>query len=229
MTSGDGRGTLILSIDFELDLEHQAPVLQRRLDAVRGELIELTRTLNTPATWAVADPTLSAATESILAAGCGHEIAVLGEPAWLGPGCGRMRLERELTRRFDSARESGIAVSTLALRNVEHVVELVLRHNDGAFPSVERADEDERAIDAHCSVGHEVVVREPLIVRPGDLVCAERERVADGPTRRLDRRPVERVGEWEPDPYSFRGRFPLLSVVRRGTPAELGIVDDIEQ
>jgi hypothetical protein len=37
-----------------------------------------------------------------------------------------MRLERELTRRFDSARESGIAVSTLALRNVEHVVELDL-------------------------------------------------------------------------------------------------------
>src|SRR5688572_5853890 len=126
MSSGDGQGTLILSIDFELDLDHQAPELQRRLDTVRGELIELTGSLQTPATWAVADATLAAATESILAAGCGHEIAVLGEPGWLGPRCGRMPLARELTRRFDTARGAGIAVSTLALRNVEHVVELDL-------------------------------------------------------------------------------------------------------
>jgi len=135
MSSGDGLGTLILSIDFELDLDHQVPEMQRRLDAVRGELIDLTRSLRTPATWAVADPVLSAATEPILAAGCGHEIAVLGEPAWLGPGCGRMRLSRELTRRFDSARRAGLQVSTLALRNVEHVVELdlLLEHGVSAL------------------------------------------------------------------------------------------------
>ncbi len=131
MNRGEETGTFILSIDLELDLDHQVPELQRRLDAVRNELLELTRSLQTPATWAVADPTLSAATESILAAGCGHEIAVLGEPAWLGPGCGRMRLSRELTRRFDSARRAGLSVSTLALRNVEHVTELDLLLDHG--------------------------------------------------------------------------------------------------
>ena len=104
MISGRGTGTLILSIDLELDLNDQEPTLQQRLDDVRRQLVELTCAHRLPATWAVADPTLSAATESILACGCGHEIAVLGDRAWLGPGCGRLRLSRELARRFVGAR-----------------------------------------------------------------------------------------------------------------------------
>src|SRR5262245_963733 len=89
-----GRGTwrLILSIDLELDLAHHEPSEQRRLDEVRRRLVDFTQLHRLPATWAVADPTLSAATESVLAARAGHEIAVLGEPAWLGRGCGRLRL-----------------------------------------------------------------------------------------------------------------------------------------
>ena len=131
MSGGSGTGTLILSVDLELDLEHQEPALQRRLDEVRRQLVALTQSHSISATWAVADPTLSAATESILAAGCGHEIAVLGDQAWLGTGCGRLRLGRELTRRFDSARRAGISVSTLALRNVEQVFDLDLLLDHG--------------------------------------------------------------------------------------------------
>jgi hypothetical protein len=74
---------------------------------------------------------LSAATESILAAGCGHEIAVLGDQAWLGPGCGRVRLDRELARRFSAPRKAGIPVRTLALRNVEQLVDLDLLIDHG--------------------------------------------------------------------------------------------------
>src|SRR5262245_66676994 len=94
MSGGDGVGTLVLSIDLELDLEHHERQLERRLDEVRSQLVEMTRAAGIAATWAVADPMLSAASESILAAGCGHEIAVLGDQAWLGPGCGRARLAR---------------------------------------------------------------------------------------------------------------------------------------
>ena len=53
-----GTGTLILSIDVELDLEHQDSRLERRLDDIRTELVNLTRTRGIAATWAVADPTL---------------------------------------------------------------------------------------------------------------------------------------------------------------------------
>jgi hypothetical protein len=121
--SGAGMGTLILSIDLELDLEHHEALQQRRLDEIRSQLVSLTRDAAIPATWAVADPMLSAATESILSAGCGHEIAVLGDQAWLGPGCGRARLTRELTRRVTAPRIAGIPVSTIALRNVEQVAD----------------------------------------------------------------------------------------------------------
>jgi hypothetical protein len=131
MSGGDSVGTLILSIDLELDLDHYEIPLQRRLDEVRKQLIELSRAANIPATWAVADPMLSAASESILAANCGHEIAVLGDQAWLGPGCGRERLARELTRRFSVPRKAGISVSTLALRNVKQVVDLDLLIDHG--------------------------------------------------------------------------------------------------
>jgi len=131
MSGGDPVGTLILSIDIELDLEHHKTPAQRRLDEVRKRLIELSRESNVSATWAVADPMLSAASESILSAGCGHEIAVLGDQAWLGPGCGRDRLARELTRRFSVPRKAGIPVSTLALRNVKQVLDLDLLIDHG--------------------------------------------------------------------------------------------------
>jgi hypothetical protein len=78
----------------------------------------------------VADPVHSVATDSIRSAAASHEIAVLGDRAWLGPGCGRGRLERELTRRFDGARKAGIPATTLALRNLDQVrdLDLLLDH-----------------------------------------------------------------------------------------------------
>jgi hypothetical protein len=130
MRGGRGTGTLILSIDLELDLSEQEAQVQRRLGEMTRQVLQWTVEHRLPATWAVADPTLSAATDAILAAGCGHEIAVLGDQAWLGAGCGRVRLGRELTRRFDMARRAGIPASTLALRNIEEVpyLDLLLDH-----------------------------------------------------------------------------------------------------
>ncbi len=130
MSGGDWVGTLVISIDLELDPQEHNRQLERQLDLIRSELVNLTKVAAVPATWAVADPMLSAATDSILAANCGHEMAVVGVPAWLGPGCGRERLARELTSRFSVPRKAGIPVSTLALRNVEHVadLDLLLKH-----------------------------------------------------------------------------------------------------
>lgn len=131
MTSGGGRttwpagcGTVVLSVDLELDLEHHQGGLPRRLDEVRAELIDQATQAAIPVTWAVADPMLSAATEPILRAGGGHEIAVVGDEAWLGCGCGHDRLSRELSRRFAVPCKSGIAVHTLVTRNVTPLVEL---------------------------------------------------------------------------------------------------------
>jgi hypothetical protein len=126
-----GLGTLILSVDLELDLDHQDLPGHERLDYVRRELLQGMKQFDLPATWAVADPALSVATESILAANSGHEIAVLGDQAWLGPGSGRLRLSRELERRFGGARRAGVPATTLALRNIDQVLDLDLLLDHG--------------------------------------------------------------------------------------------------
>ncbi len=124
-------GTLLVSIDWELEIDHSDQAREQRLDAAGLRLIELTRRLRIPATWAVADPAISAATEQIQRADGLHELAVLGDRTWIGPGSGRTRTARELDRRIDRARKVGIPVTTLALRNVEPTGVLDLLHDHG--------------------------------------------------------------------------------------------------
>lgn len=141
-------GLVALSIDLELDIEHRDGLDEQRsgeqrLDEVRTRLVAMTARNSVPATWAVADPLLSAASDQVLSAAVGHELAVLGDRTWIGYGAGRTRLARELARRFDTPRKAGIPVTTLALRNVEQVVDLdlLLDHNVSAIrgPAVESA------------------------------------------------------------------------------------------
>lgn len=123
-------GRLLLSIDLELDVAQQGAVQTRRLDAVAAALLALCQRRQLAATWAVADPARSAATEMIRAAGESQELAVLGDHTWVGAGAGRQRFARELARRFDTARSEGIAARTLVLRNVplgDHL-DVVARH-----------------------------------------------------------------------------------------------------
>jgi hypothetical protein len=122
-------GVLLLSIDWELEIDQSEQAREQRLDAAGQQLVELTGRLRIPATWAVADPLLSVATEAILRAGVGHEMAVLGDRTRIGPGSGRSRLARELDRRFERAHKVGIPVRTLALRNVEPAAVLDLVHD----------------------------------------------------------------------------------------------------
>jgi hypothetical protein len=128
---------LAVTVDLELDLDQQARTDGHRLEAVAGRLVELCDEYRIPATWGVADPALSAATDSIVTRHLPHEIAVLGDPAWVGIGAGRTRFARELSRRVEGARTSGLPVSTLMLRNVELTenFDLLAKHQISAVRS----------------------------------------------------------------------------------------------
>ncbi|HEX5034350.1 MAG TPA: hypothetical protein VFW62_07720, partial [bacterium] len=106
-----------LSIDLELPLGAQTDENQQRLEIVAAGLLEVLEQGSLPATWGVSDPSLSAARDAILGARAGHEIAVLGDPIWLGNGTMPSRLSREFERRFAGARRAGLQVSTLLLRH----------------------------------------------------------------------------------------------------------------
>ena len=119
-----------LSIDLELDPMRPGQDQPRSLEAMTDHLVRLLSHYQMSATWAVADPAISAATETLLAAEASHEIAILGDPTWVGREAGRMRFGRELARRVTRGRAAGIAISTLALRGAEEAehLDLLVKH-----------------------------------------------------------------------------------------------------
>lgn len=110
-------GSVTLSIDLELEISRATPDQLRWLDELTPDLVALLDRQAIPATWAVADPARSAATEAILNAQQPHELAVLGDRSWLGWGAGGPRASRELARRITGAAARQIQVRTLVLRN----------------------------------------------------------------------------------------------------------------
>lgn len=127
---GAGSGRLVISVDLESDLRQQISSDGLGLDAVTDDLLQILARHRLPATWAVADPVHSAATESVLNSNTEHEMGVLGDSSWVGPGSSRSRFARELARRIEGARERGLSVSSLLLRDVllsDHL-DLLVKH-----------------------------------------------------------------------------------------------------
>lgn len=113
------KGILTISIDLEVDAAQPGRAAQRSLEELTFWLLEVLNRHAMPATWAVTDPAASAASERIMSLGAGHEIAILGDPSWVGREAGRSRFGRELARRTERGRGAGPAVSTLVLRSAE--------------------------------------------------------------------------------------------------------------
>lgn len=106
-------GVLVVSVDLELPVDQWSTTERRALDEIAPQLVDLFDRLCIPATWAVADPLLSAATERLQASQIDHEIAVLGDTTWVGSQASRGRFAGELSRRVLRARAAGLATTTL--------------------------------------------------------------------------------------------------------------------
>jgi hypothetical protein len=125
-TDKPDAGQVVFSIELELAIHRPSLDRQQRLDHLARDLLGLFEQHAIPATWAVADPARSAASAAIRSSTGKHEIAVLGDRSWIGPGAGRLRIERELSRRFEGARRMGMPAMTLVLRNVIEPLDLGL-------------------------------------------------------------------------------------------------------
>ena len=123
-------GVLVLSIDLEADRHEREFVRQQQLQNVAGQLVELLARYDLPATWAIADPAISTVTGRILKSNPDHEIAVLGDPTWLGSVAGRGPFARQLARRVAGARAAGLQISTLVSCGVEvnDHLDLLVKH-----------------------------------------------------------------------------------------------------
>jgi hypothetical protein len=118
MSARPSCGTVTISIDLDDDPTRVASAPKRALELVTDRLLVLLAEFQMPATWAVADPAVSAARSRIAAARSGHELAILGDASWVGRAAGRGRFARELARRAAGARAAGIPIATLALKTV---------------------------------------------------------------------------------------------------------------
>jgi len=109
-----------------------------RLPSVTQGLIALMNSLRFPTTWAVSDPAFSAARPQVLCSAVTHELAISGDPSWVGPTAGRTRFARELARRVSQARHAGINVSSFVPRvaSVQRHIDLVVKQQITAVAGV---------------------------------------------------------------------------------------------
>jgi hypothetical protein len=143
---------LVISVDLELAAHAGSLEHQRKLELVASHLTDLLSRQQMPATFAVADPHHSAASEIILASRVGHEVAILGDVSWVGRGAGRERFARELERRIHSARSAGMQISSLVLRDVELAenFDLLVKHQIAAIrPAASRDSADQPQLLRH--------------------------------------------------------------------------------
>jgi hypothetical protein len=83
-----------------------------------------------PATWRVPRPAAAAEAPWMLGIRVRHEMALVLEDDWAGPSAARGAFTRELAWRLDSAKASGIDVSTVASKTsvAAHRQEILARH-----------------------------------------------------------------------------------------------------
>ena len=133
------RAILTISIDLELDATRLGLAERRSLDEITFGLLDLLAKYEMPATWAVADPAVSAASERVASLNGAHEIALFGDGTWVGHEAGRSRFGRELVRRAERARAAGFAASTLVIKNaqLDDHADLAIKHGITAVRHVE--------------------------------------------------------------------------------------------
>jgi hypothetical protein len=113
------KAVLTVSIDVDADAAQNSVASHRDVAAVTDRLLEMLAHRQIAATWALAEPSASSATERIVTRPAGHEIALLGDATWVGAQCGRGVFGRELTRRLAAAQAMGLVITTLAVRGAE--------------------------------------------------------------------------------------------------------------
>lgn len=131
---------VLVTVELDPIADSHSMERHRGLAELTKRLVESFDAHRLPATWAVNDPAHSAATSLVIRSGVEHELAILGDPNWLGQTAGRTRFARELARRVSQARAAGIEISSLVPRveSVKRHIDLVVKQQITAIAGVEQ-------------------------------------------------------------------------------------------
>jgi len=114
---------------FVLSVDVRAPAGKTAESQASKLLVALER-LHIPATWCLPNPGEGALPEQICRQSLHHEIALLGEAAWVGKTAGRTHFARELSQRVVAAQQRGLKIRSLALLDAELTddLDLLVKH-----------------------------------------------------------------------------------------------------
>ena len=112
------NGRLVVTVDLEpTDVVTRTGVVHGIHEAAE-RTVKLFEHLRVPATWAVAEPASSTSAADLTSTDDSHEIALLGEPNWVGQKADRATFSRELARRLAAASANGMRVTSLVPHGV---------------------------------------------------------------------------------------------------------------
>lgn len=123
MSHSKGSGIFGLSIDLR---EGSARSLQAEL----SQLLKTLKRLQIPATFSTPSPGSDGLIEMLRAESLRHELAVLADATWVGPGVGRTHFARELARRVEAATARRASLRTIVVSDAELTtnLDLLVKH-----------------------------------------------------------------------------------------------------
>ncbi|MBN1852195.1 MAG: hypothetical protein JW829_05695 [Pirellulales bacterium] len=127
-------GRLLITVDLEPAELISSTGVFRGIHEVGHALIDGMDFLGIPATWAIAEPATSSKATRLWSSRIGHDVALLGEPNWVGSRVGRGLFARELSRRIGQAEALGKAIRSFVPRDilVDESLDLLVQHGISA-------------------------------------------------------------------------------------------------
>ncbi len=108
-------GKVVLSVDLPAET---APGSRPR-QGLAEKLFQMLETRRLPASWVPRNTQPFSLSHRLATTPNGHDLALLGDPSWVGKSAGRTRFARELSARVEAARAANLHVSAIALEDVE--------------------------------------------------------------------------------------------------------------
>ncbi len=123
MSQSTGSGVFGLSIDLQ---NGSAGSRQAEL----AQLLKTLQRLQIPATFSTPSPGCDGLVERLRAESLRHELAILADSTWTGPGVGRTQFARELARRVETAKAHRASFRTIAVTDTELTtnLDLLVKH-----------------------------------------------------------------------------------------------------
>lgn len=123
MSQSKGSGVFGLSVDVREGFA-------RRLQAELSQLLKTLKRLQIPATFSTPSPGGDGLIEMLRVESLRHELAILADATWVGPGVGRTQFARELARRVEAATAHRTSLRTIAISDAELTtnLDLLVKH-----------------------------------------------------------------------------------------------------